>query len=126
MQNRNDTGDTAMNTRNGHRLPALCGQVLSLRAAKEDGYDPWMDPSYSGKPGKGRKTRPRNQRRNSITVSVDLCSPLGGTSRETEMCMSLNTQSTRALLKNPYLVQQFLESSLRTYRPSGPVRHLKR
>ena len=70
--------------------------------------------------------RPRNRRQNSITVSVELCAPLGGTNRETEMYMSLNGQGTKALLKNPHLVQQFLESSLRTYRPTGPAHHPKR
>ena len=40
--------------------------------------------------------------------------------------MALNARGTKALLKNPYLVQQFLESSLRTYRPSGPVHHPNR
>ena len=116
-----------MNKHNGHKVPALLACTdPGNDDADEDGYDPWNDPEYNDKPVKGRKAQCPNKTRNSITVSVDLSTPLGGTSRETEMCMALNARSTKALLKNPYLVQQFLESSLRTYRPTGPARHPKR
>lgn len=105
---------------NGHPLPTVCGQALIGRQA--DDYDPWNDPEFArDRPAKGRKARGLRKGRNSITVSVDVCAPLSGSQRETEMHMSLNARSTKALLKNPYLVQQFLESSLRTYRPAGPV-----
>ena len=110
-----------MNAHNGHQLPAICGHALIGRQVDED--DPWNDPEFArDRPAKGRKARGLRKGRNSITVSVDLSVPLSGTCRETEMHMSLNARNTKALLKNPYLVQQFLESSLRTYRSSGPVR----
>ena len=110
-----------MNAHNGHHLPAICGHAIVSRQA--DDTDPWNDPEFArDRPAKGRKALGLRKGRNSITVSVELCAPLSGSQRETEMYMSLNARSTKALLKNPYLVQQFLESSLRTYRPSGPVR----
>ena len=106
-----------MNNHNGHQLPALFEPALPVAQGREDGYDPWNDPEFHGKPAKGRSARCPTKGRNMISVSVDLGVPLNGTSRETELHMALDARGTKALLKNPYLVQQFLESSLRTYRP---------
>lgn len=114
-----------MNAHNGHHLPALIERTLpAAKDRDEDGYDPWNDPEFHGKPARGRSAGCSAKGRNMITVSVDLNVPLNGTSRETEMHMVLNGRGTKALLKNPYLVQQFLESSLRSYRP-GRARHQK-
>ena len=96
--------------------------VPAAKDRSEDDYDPWNDPEFNDKSGRGRSVRCPAKGRNMIYVSVDLGVPLNGTSRETELHMALNARGTKALLKNPYLVQQFLEPSLRSYRPGRSAR----
>ena len=111
-----------MQAHNGHHLPSL------FRASSSDddegGYDPWNDPRFHNDAPVHRGRVPIRGR-NTITVSVGHVNQMGVTTREVEMRMSLSTRNIRALMKNPHLVQQFLESSLRVYRPSGPVRPMR-
>ena len=89
-------------------------QLARLR----DQDDGWNDPRFRRDrlaPAHGAGCVPKG--RNQISVSVELCNAYGAVTRETEMRICLNAQGTKAIMKNPHLVQQFLESSLRVYRP---------
>lgn len=109
-----------MQAHNGHHLPArfehpMRRLQLALGSDHDDG---WNDPRFRrDRPGSAYDVECVPRGRNQISVSVELCTVYGAVTRETEMQMCLNAQGTKALMKNPYLMQQFLESSLRVYRP---------
>ena len=115
-----------MQAHNGHHLPARFEHPIRRQqhlARGDEHDDGWNDPRIDrDRPTPGHDIGCVPKGRNQISVSVELCNAFGAVTRETEMQMCLNAQGTKAIMRNPYLVQQFLESSLRTYRPSGPKR----
>ena len=110
-----------MQAHNGHHLPARFEHPIRrqhLARGDEHDDDGWNDPRIGrDRPTPGHDIGCVPKGRNQISVSVELSNAFGAVTRETEMQMCLNTQGTKAIMGNPFLVQQFLESSLRVYRP---------